>query len=126
MELIKGKINNNVDCPTLPETEMFYVVTEFMLGDADGEHIEVQESFKKLDKKIKNYILKLETLLGEYTEDLDHEYMGLEFNPPFTEHSYYSFVSLSIIYLDKDRNILPCTIQYDENEMNILKAFKNK
>lgn len=128
MEIVKGKINNKFYCNTLTEKNKFYLLTYFMLGDADGNENINQFSFSKLDKNVQNYILKMYELVGSCTEDIDNddfELFGLEFSFPCNEFSYYSFTSFDIVYLDENRNIIPCKIVLDENEKNIVRSFEN-
>lgn len=127
MELVKQKINNKFDCKTLKDKNKFYLLTDFMLGDADGYENINQFSFSKLDKNVQNYILKMYELVGSCTEDINSEeyYFGYELYIPYTEFGYYSFTNFDIVYLDENRNIIPCKIVLDENEKNIVKSFEN-
>lgn len=127
MELKLKKVDNKFCNVILPDKETYYIITNFMLGDADGYETINQLSFKSLNEPIKNFILKLYDFVDTYTEDISTEelYFGFELDLPYFEASYYSFTHFDIVYLDSNRNIIPCEIILDKNEECIIKSLKD-
>lgn len=129
MEIKIIKKDNTFKCDTLHDTEKFYIITEFMMGDADGYETITQDRFSKLTKDTENYIMALNAMVGCHNDDEFKFYEDcvlldkFEFDFPYCEFSSYSFQSFDIIYFDKDRNIFRCEIIYNENELNIIKSF---
>ena len=119
--MILTKINKTKDCaPVCITDEMkghFFIVAEFMLGDADSYSSDIQGSAKKATKEFTNIVVALEASKDRYTEDmLLTEYLNI----PYSESSYWSFKGYKVYFMDKDKVAYNVRVEFEELEKNYI------
>ena len=114
----KSKYCGNV-CLTDDMKNSYFVIADFMLGDADSYTTELQGSFKKINKEMINIVVALEASKGRHTDDM---LLGEYLDIPYSESSYWSFEGYKVLFMDKNRDIFDVTIQFDASEMNYIKS----
>ena len=125
MEITKQTTKAN-NCPKICITdsgESYILVTDFMLGDADANKEIIQYQGKKVTKDLKNLILALEIAP---TDPDDIKIMKDHIERPYSESSSWSYQGYELIFIDKEKKIYNCSIKFDENELNIIKAEKQE
>lgn len=116
----KSKYCGN-SCLTDEMRGTFFIVTNFMLGDADSEITKIQGSFKRITKEMINIVLALEVSVDKNTDEMTlTEFLNL----PYSESSYWSFQSYSVMFLDKSGDVFDVALEFEEDELAFIKSEK--
>ena len=119
--MILTKLNKTKECTSVCITDTmkghYFVVAEFMLGDADSFTSRIQVSAKKSTKDFVKIVVALEASKGRYTEDvLISDCLDI----PYSESSYWSLQGYKIYFMDNYKIIYDVSVSFEEMENNFI------
>jgi len=119
--MILTKLNKTKECASVCITDSmkghYFVVAEFMLGDADSFTSKIQASAKKSTKDFVKVVVALEASKGRYTEDMIlADYLDI----PYSESSYWSFQGYKVYFMDSNKVVYDVNVSFEENEQNFI------
>ena len=98
----------------------YFLVCDFMLGDADGDKQIIQGNWEKVTKEFTNMVLALEVAPSNPDEI---KVMGEYIETPYSESAYWTFEGYEIFFVDKNKDIFICSISFSDEETAFIKSF---